>query len=86
MYASRGDDGRSARGRVQDPMRMGMPDNPAPMYSATGRDSMGRYSSRGYSRDGAAQKMRHDLELKLAEANTQEERDMIMRCMDALER
>lgn len=50
------------------------------------RDSMGRYSSRGYSRDGAAQKMRHDLELKLAEANTQEERDMIMRCMDALER
>ena len=86
MYSSMGYYGRNSRGPVHDPMRMGMPYNPAPMYSATGRDSMGRYSSRGYSRDGAAQKMRHDLELKLAEANTQEERDMIMRCMDALER
>ena len=78
LYSSTGMYGRNSR--------MGMPYNPAPMYSATGRDSMGRYSSRGYSREGAAQKMRHDLELKLAEANTQEERDMIMRCMDALER
>lgn len=86
MYSSMGYYGRNSRGPVHDPMRMGMSYNPAPMYSATGRDSMGRYSSRGYSRDGAAQKMRHDLELKLAEANTQEERDMIMRCMDALER
>ena len=86
MYSSMGYYGRNSRAPVHDPMRMGMPYNPAPMYSATGRDSMGRYSSRGYSRDGAAQKMRHDLELKLAEANTQEERDMIMRCMDALER
>ena len=86
MYSSMGYYGRNSRGPVHDPMRIALPYNPAPMYSATGRDSMGRYSSRGYSRDGAAQKMRHDLELKLAEANTQEERDMIMRCMDALER
>lgn len=86
LYSSTGMYGRNSRGPVHDPMRMGMPYNPAPVYSATGRDSMGRYSSRGYSRDGAAQKMRHDLELKLAEANTQEERDVIMRCMDALER
>ena len=86
LYSSTGMYGRNSRGPVHDPMRITLPYNPAPMYSATGRDSVGRYSSRGYSRDGAAQKMRHDLELKLAEANTQEERDMIMRCMDALER
>ena len=73
MYSSMGYYGRNSR----TPYMGG--------YSGA-RDSMGRYSSRGYSRDGAAQKMRHDLELKLAEANTQEERDMIMRCMDALER
>lgn len=56
------------------------------MYSSQGRDSMGRYSSSmGYSRDdGAKQTMRHDLEMKLANARNEEERQMYMRMMDAL--
>lgn len=47
---------------------------------------MGRYSSAmGYSRDdGAKQTMRHDLEMKLANARNEEERRMYMRMMDAL--
>jgi hypothetical protein len=57
------------------------------MYSSQGRDSMGRYSSTmGYSRDGAKQTMRHDLEMKMAGARDEEERQMYMRMMDALER
>ena len=57
-----------------------------PMWSSQGRDSMGRYSSTmGYSRDdGAKQTMRHDLEMKLANARNEEERQMYMRMMDAL--
>jgi hypothetical protein len=57
-----------------------------PMWSSQGRDSMGRYSSSmGYSRDdGAKQTMRHDLEMKLANARNEEERHMYMRMMDAL--
>lgn len=47
---------------------------------------MGRYSSSmGYSRDdGAKQTMRHDLEMKLANARNEDERQMYMRMMDAL--
>ena len=46
---------------------------------------MGRYSSTGYSRDdGAKQAMRHDLEMKMANARNDEERQMYMRMMDAL--
>ena len=56
-----------------------------PVYSSQGRDSMGRYSSMGYSRDdGAKQTMRHDLEMKLANARNEDERQMYMRMMDAL--
>lgn len=51
-----------------------------PMYSAQGRDSMGRYS-----RDDANHKMRTDLELKLASATDEEERKAIMRCLRALD-
>ena len=64
------------------------------MYSSMGyygRNSrtqmpMGRYSSTmGYSRDdGAKQTVRHDLEMKLANARNEEERHMYMRMMDAL--
>ena len=57
-------------------------------YSAQGRDSMGRYSSAmGYSRDDSAkQSMRHDLEMKMANARSDDERQMYMRMMDALDR
>ena len=57
-------------------------------YSAQGRDSMGRYSSAmGYSRDDSAkQSMRHDLEMKMANARNDDERQMYMRMMDALDR
>lgn len=67
--------GRNSRGYVHDPMRN------MPMYSSQQiRDSMGRYSRD----DGAKQTMRHDLEMKLANARTEEERQMYMRMMDAL--
>lgn len=73
MYSSMGYYGRNSR-------------TPMPMWSSHGRDSMGRYtSSMGYSRDdGAKQTMRHDLEMKLANARNEEERHMYMRMMDAL--
>lgn len=82
MYSSMGYYGRNSRGYVHDPMRN------MPAWSSQGRDSMGRYSSTmGYSRDdGAKQTMRHDLEMKLAGARNEEERQMYMRMMDALER
>ena len=77
MYSSMGYYGRNSR-------TPGYPHMPA--YSAQGRDSMGRYSSSmGYSRDdGAKQTMRHDLEMKLANARNEDERQMYMRMMDAL--
>lgn len=78
LYSSMGYYGRNSR-TAQPMMRM-------PMYSSQGRDSMGRYSSTmGYSRDDSAkQTMRHDLEMKLANARNEEERQMYMRMMDAL--
>ena len=83
MYSSMGYYGRNSRTAmpyVHDPMRN------MPMYSAQGRDSMGRYSSTmGYSGDdGAKQTMRHDLEMKMANARNEEERQMYMRMMNAL--
>lgn len=82
MYSSMGYYGRNSRTStpyVHDPMRN------MPMYSAQGRDSMGRYSSTGYSRDdGAKQTMRHDLEMKMANARTEDERQMYMRMMEAM--
>lgn len=49
------------------------------------RDSMGRYTSNmGYSSTGSKQAMRHDLEMKMANARDDEERQMYMRMMDAL--
>lgn len=79
MYSSMGYYGRNSR--------TAMPMTRMPMYSSQGRDSMGRYSSAmGYSRDGAKQTMRHDLEMKMAGARDDEERQMYMRMMDALER
>lgn len=83
MYSSMGYYGRNSRTAtpyIHDPSgRM-------PMYSAQGRDSMGRYSSAmGYSRDDSAkQAMRHDLEMKMANARNDDERQMYMRMMDAL--
>lgn len=83
MYSSMGYYGRNSRSTtpyvVRDPVRN--------MFtcSSQGRDSMGRYSSTGYSRDdGAKQTMRHDLEMKMANARNEEERQMYMRMMDAL--
>lgn len=83
MYSSMGYYGRNSRTAtpyVHDPSgRM-------PMYSAQGRDSMGRYSSAmGYSRDEANHKMRTDLEMKLASASNEEERNAIMKCLRALD-
>lgn len=79
MYSSMGYYGRNSR--------TAMPMTRMPMYSSQGRDSIGRYSSTmGYSRDGAKQTMRHDLEMKMAGARDEEERQMYMRMMDALER
>lgn len=70
MYSSMGYYGRNSR--------------TMPMYSSQMRDSMGRYSSRGYSRDDAEMNMRRDLEMKMANAGTVEERQMYKRMMDAL--
>lgn len=70
MYSSMGYYGRNSR--------------TMPMYSSQMRDSMGRYSSRGYSRDDAKMNMRRDLEMKMANAGSEEERQMYMRMMDAL--
>ena len=79
MYSSMGYYGRNSRTPMIPP-RYEMP-----MYSGA-RDSMGRYSSRGgYSRDEAAHKLRHDLELKLAGATDERERDMVMRCLNAID-
>lgn len=76
MYSSTGYYGRNSRTPGYPHM---------PVYSSQGRDSMGRYSSMGYSRDdGAKQTMRHDLEMKLANARNEDERQMYMRMMDAL--
>lgn len=78
IYSSTGYYGRNSR-TAGNMRRM-------PMYSSQGRDSMGRYSSAmGYSRDdGAKQTMRHDLEMKMANARNDEERQMYMRMMDAI--
>lgn len=77
MYSSMGYYGRNSR-TAQPMMRM-------PMYSSQGRDSMGRYSSTGYSRDdGAKQTMRHDLEMKMANARNEDERQMYMRMMEVM--
>lgn len=77
MYSSTGYYGRNSRTPGYPHM---------PMYSSQGRDSMGRYSSSmGYSRDdGAKQTMRHDLEMKLANARNEDERQMYMRMMEAI--
>ena len=73
MHSSMGYYGRNSRTSapyVHDPMRN------MPMY---------KYSSTGYSRDdGAKQTMRHDLELKMANARTEDERQMYMRMMEAM--
>ena len=72
MYSSMGYYGRNSRTAM-------------PMYSSQERDSMGRYSSTmGYSRDDAKMNMRRDLEMKMANAGTVEERQMYKRMMDAL--
>lgn len=78
MYSSMGYYGRNSR--------TAMPMTRMPMYSSQGRDSMGRYSSTmGYSNTGSTkQVMRHDLEMKMANARDDEERQMYMRMMDAL--
>lgn len=78
MYSSMGYYGRNSR--TQMPYAM----SPVNSYSGA-RDSMGRYSSTGYSRDdGAKQTMRHDLEMKMANARTEDERQMYMRMMEAM--
>lgn len=77
MYSSMGYYGRNSR--------TAMPMTRMPMYSSQERDSMGRYSSTmGYSRDDAKMNMRRDLEMKMANAGTVEERQMYKRMMDAL--
>jgi len=77
MYSSMGYYGRNSR--------TAMPMARMPMYSSQERDSMGRYSSTmGYSRDDAKMNMRRDLEMKMANAGTVEERQMYKRMMDAL--
>lgn len=83
MYSSMGYYGRNSR--TQMPYAMSPVNLHTNGYSGA-RDSMGRYSSSmGYSRDdGAKQTMRHDLEMKLANARTEDERQMYMRMMDAL--
>lgn len=73
MYSSTGYYGRNSRMPI-----------PGGMYSSE-RDSMGRYSSRGYSRDEAAYKMRSDLEMKLRNATDDNEREMIRRCLRSLD-
>lgn len=74
LYSSMGYYGRNSRtstSYVHDPMRN------MPMYSAQ--------QLRGYSRDdGAKQTMRHDLEMKMANARTEDERQMYMRMMEAM--
>ena len=52
-----------------------------PMYSH--RDM--RRSGRRYSRDDASQKMKTDLEERLANAEDQSEREAIMKCLKALD-
>lgn len=49
------------------------------------RDSIGRYSSRGYSRDDGTHKMRSDLEMKLANATDERERQMYMKWLRDLD-
>jgi hypothetical protein len=88
MYSSMGYYGRNSRTAapyVHDPA------GKMPMYSAQGRDSMGRYSSamgngysQGYSRDDGKAKTRRDLEMKLANATDERERNAIMTCLEAL--
>lgn len=72
MYSSMGYYGRNSR----TPYMGG--------YSGT-RDSMGRYSSRGYSRDDGMHKMRSDLEMKLANATDERERQMYMKWLRDLD-
>ena len=84
MYSSMGYYGRNSRTAtpyVYDPMR------DMPMHSSQVRDSMGRYSSTGYSSASSAkQSMRQELEMKMANARNEEERQMYMNMMDSLNR
>lgn len=76
MYSSTGYYGRNSRDTMYAPSH----------YSRNeGYSARGRYSSRGYSRDEAAYKMRNELEEKLANAKDEREREMIMKCMRALD-
>lgn len=75
MYSSMGYYGRNSRSPYTDRM---------PAWSGK-RDSMGRYSSMGYSRDEANHKLRADMEMKLASATDEREREAIMKCLRALD-
>lgn len=75
MYSSMGYYGRNSRSPYVDRM---------PAWSGK-RDSMGRYSSMGYSRDEANHKLRADMEMKLASATDEREREAIMKCLRALD-
>lgn len=71
MYSSMGYYGRNSRTGMR------------PLYGSRG----GYSSAMGYSRDDSAkQAMRHDLEMKMANARNDDERQLYMRMMDALDR
>lgn len=73
MYSSMGYYGRNSRTQM-------------PMWSSQGRDSMGRYSSTmGYSRDDVMHEMRSDLEMKLANAKNERERQLYMKWLRDLD-
>lgn len=82
MYSSMGYYGRNSRAMYQP---MPQPLYSAENYSGVGRNSMGRFTSRGYSRDDAAHKMRSDLEMKLSNATDEHEREAILKCLRALD-
>ena len=84
MYSSMGYYGRNSR-----TMDFSGSTTPGVMYDdgfSSTRDSMGRYTSRmGYSGDDSAkQSMRRDLEMKMANARTEEDRQMYRRLMASL--
>lgn len=72
-YARNRDDGRNSYAR-----------NNRGRGSRAKRDSMGRYSSRGYSRDGGG--IKEMLEEAMEEAQTEREREAIRRAIKDLER
>ena len=73
LYSSTGMYGRNSRTQM-------------PMWSSQGRDSMGRYSSSmGYSRDDGMHEMRSDLEMKLANAKNERERQLYMKWLRDLD-